>query len=394
MTLSSWRVVDDSGSAKLFLLRSSVETIYSAESSLSGSAGSSAVDETLSFTSGSYLGARSLNSVNVNAFWLKPSTSTFAMYAAGSGAPSYYWKMPIYYSANSSSATSGTSIGISGSLSGSSLNGGLSSIGTLGARSLSLSESSSATSMMMIADFISDTSTLSFTSGNYYTFYTYPPKPSDYSRWLGQSTFGIYVRDGMSSTRVTYFGISSITINGSSLEVYCRCSKSYSGSGLRGKAVLNLPSDIGTDVTQSAFISTTQSQTTAINNQSVANTDRMMDTTGSNSIVSGMLGDYDSGDFSNAMGVGDALNIVSGGFSSMLGQSASGVVSFSGLSLGDSYGGFGIPAFSVDIWSWCPAELATTIKTGFTAVAVMSWAAGMKKFFDRIFHGEQVVSTE
>lgn len=156
---------------------------------------------------------------------------------------------------------------------------------------------------------------------------------------------------------------------------------------------LSLPSIIYNfpDGALSGIVST---QTNSILSGQQLQTDTLMDTSGSGSILSGALGGSDADDFSDAMGVSDAINISTGGFGAMLGVEPDGVIRFNGLSLGEQFGYFAIPAFSVDVWQYIPSGVATTIKTGFTGVCVFSWSAGMKKFFDRIFHGEQVVTVD
>lgn len=120
--------------------------------------------------------------------------------------------------------------------------------------------------------------------------------------------------------------------------------------------------------------------------------DDMRSTDGAGGIVGDAVND--AGEFQDAVGVGDALNIASGGFGAMLGQEGNSTLHFDGIELGAEFGGFSIPAFDVDVWQFVPEGVQPLIKTGFTAVCVFSWAVGMKKFFDRIFHGEQVVSTD
>lgn len=119
--------------------------------------------------------------------------------------------------------------------------------------------------------------------------------------------------------------------------------------------------------------------------------DNIASTNGSGGISSGV-----SDIANNATGAMQNISNVTGyvGFNSLNGVTSNSTITFNGLQLGEEFGNFAIPAFSVDLWAWCPDGLKTTIRTIFTMFACVAWAMGMKRFFDRIFHGEQVVSTE
>ena len=122
--------------------------------------------------------------------------------------------------------------------------------------------------------------------------------------------------------------------------------------------------------------------------------DDIADTSGA-----GSIGGQVDGFIDDAVGQQNALeglgnSVGNGVLDGMRGQEVDSSFRFDGLQLGAEFGNFSIPAFDVDVWSWCPESLAVPLKTVFTGCACWAWAMGMKHFFDRIFHGEQVVSTE
>lgn len=379
-------VVDDSGSNRYFIQRQFAQTLLVEEASTTGSLGSSSLSGTIGDIelSGS-AGASSLNNVLRSAanLTVNGTSTSYPLYFNGSsfyglsGSNTAYIKPPNYGLAASS---------ITGSLGARSLSlgdaDGLSLAAQMAARDIAATSNASSTSACALAAFVSLSNSYSFTSNTNYTFRINLPSGVVASSYGVSNQFGLYTMDvgEVNGTRKCLFYVQSVDIQSRYIDVVAR-----SGSTVTASAplFLTLPDEYGLGVTQASFVAKTDEQTNTL-----------MNTSGSDSVVSNVIGDYSSSDISDSIGIGDALGIASGGFTSMLGQTASGVVSFDGLTLGADYGGFGIPAFSVDIWSWCPSGLANTIKTAFTAVSVVSWAVGMKRFFDRIFHGEQVVSVE
>lgn len=353
-----------------------------------GSVSGSISDIELSGTAG----ARSLQNVLLDSFWIKPNNPTSAQYFHGTGAPSYYFSFPSFLVTDGRYDTPDTfqRIPFSGSLGSSSLSlsdsDGFSLVAQLALRDINATSNVSGTSACAIAPFIFFSNQLQFSSGHVYEFEIVLPSGVSASSYNPSHQFGLYniVSGRPNGNLLGFFTLRSVVISDGMIQLtaYCNSNVSYSASS-SNPLYLSLPGSYGVGVTQATFVSKTDEQTNTL-----------MNTDGSSTLVSNIVGQHDSSDMASSLGIGDALQIATGGFTSVMGQTASGVVRFNGLSLGADYGNFEIPAFTVDVWSWCPDSLATVIKTAFTALAVVAWAQGMKRFFDRIFHGELVVSAE
>ena len=122
----------------------------------------------------------------------------------------------------------------------------------------------------------------------------------------------------------------------------------------------------------------------AVNDQ----TDRIMSTDGSDSIVDSVTSGGESGLMDRLGFIGTAVQLpasIIDGFTS----TADSTVQFPGVSIPEF--GFSLPAQTVDVWAYFP-ELMTPCKTICTGVFIFAWLHGVKSLYDRITGKEQEVS--
>ena len=121
-------------------------------------------------------------------------------------------------------------------------------------------------------------------------------------------------------------------------------------------------------------------------------TDTLMSTDGSDSIVSGATSGGEDGLLDKLGFIGTVvhvpLSILDG-----LTSSEESTITFPGISVPLPGGNFVIPATEIDIWENFPA-LETPVRTGCTFVCVLLWLNGCKSLYDRIVHGDQDVIIE
>ena len=124
----------------------------------------------------------------------------------------------------------------------------------------------------------------------------------------------------------------------------------------------------------------------AVNDQ----TDKIMSTEGSGSIVDSVTSGGEDGLLDRLGFVGTALSVPNSILQGMTAQADSSI-QFPGISIPQF--DFVIPAQSVDVWEYCP-ELETPCKLICTGVCIFLWLNGVKHLYDRITGKEQEVSID
>lgn len=130
----------------------------------------------------------------------------------------------------------------------------------------------------------------------------------------------------------------------------------------------------------------------AIETSTQQQTDTLMNTDGSDSIVSGATSGGEQGLLDKLGFIGTViqvpLSILDG-----LTSSEESTITFPGISVPLPGGNFVIPETEIDLWANFPA-LETPVRTGCTFVCVLLWLNGCKSLYDRIVHGDQDVIIE
>lgn len=147
----------------------------------------------------------------------------------------------------------------------------------------------------------------------------------------------------------------------------------------------SLPSLLVVDATISDLIHTVEETTQQ-------QTDTLMNTDGSDSIVSGATSGGEQGLLDKLGFIGTVvqvpLSILDG-----LTSAEESTITFPGISVPLPGGNFVIPMTEIDLWENFPA-LETPVRTGCTFVCVLLWLNGCKSLYDRIVHGDQDVIIE
>ncbi len=119
-------------------------------------------------------------------------------------------------------------------------------------------------------------------------------------------------------------------------------------------------------------------------------TDQMMSTDGSDSIVDSVTSGGEDGLLDRLGFVGTAISVPNSILQGMT-STADSSIQFPGISLPQFE--FEIPATTVDVWEYCP-ELETPCKLICTGVCIFLWLNGVKHLYDRITGKEQEVSID
>lgn len=171
-------------------------------------------------------------------------------------------------------------------------------------------------------------------------------------------------------------------LNGVALSVYIPDLSSYSG---RKMCIVNTPRLYVMDASNEDVI-------TSIEESTQEQTDTLMNTDGSDSIVSGATSGGEEGLLDKLGFIGTVvqvpLSILDG-----LTSAEESTITFPGISVPLPGGNFVIPMTEIDLWENFPA-LETPVRTGCTFVCVLLWLNGCKSLYDRIVHGDQDVIIE
>lgn len=142
----------------------------------------------------------------------------------------------------------------------------------------------------------------------------------------------------------------------------------------------------------SEIIGTINQQTDDISTSMDEQTEKLVSTEGSDSVLDGALSGGEDGLLDRLGFVGTVIQVPVKIFEGLTSADDSSI-DFPGVSVALPGGNFEIPAYSLDLWENFPA-LETPVRTGCTFVVVLLWLRGCKSIYERIVHGSTMVETE